>query len=62
MVLLRLSVTDPAYQQGDLARPTAILGQTPLGSLKPAQQVFANTLNTELALAHNKSKTTLQAS
>ncbi len=59
--LLRLSAADLAYQQKDLARSTAILGQIPLESLKPAQQVFASTLNAELALARSKPKAALQA-
>ncbi|MGA4817081.1 penicillin-binding protein activator [Pseudomonas aeruginosa] len=58
---LRLSAADLAYQQKDLARSTAILGQIPLESLKPAQQVFASTLNAELALARSKPKAALQA-
>lgn len=59
--LLRLSAADLAYQQKDLARSTAILGQIPLESLKPAQQVFASALNAELALARSKPKAALQA-
>ncbi|WP_410963996.1 penicillin-binding protein activator, partial [Salmonella sp. SAL4448] len=58
--LLRHSAADLAYQQKDLARSTAILGQIPLESLKPAQQVFASTLNAELALARSKPKAALQ--
>lgn len=59
--LLRLSAADLAYQQKDLARSSAILGQIPLETLKPAQQVFASTLGAELALARNKPKAALQA-
>ncbi|MGH8433416.1 MAG: penicillin-binding protein activator [Pseudomonas sp.] len=59
--LLRLSAADLAYNQKDLARATRILEQVPLDSLKPAQQIFANTVAAELALARNKPKSALQA-
>ncbi|HSC83299.1 MAG TPA: penicillin-binding protein activator, partial [Pseudomonas sp.] len=59
--LLRLSAADLAYQQQDLGRATRILDEIPQDSLKPAQQIFANTLSAELALARNKPKSALAA-
>lgn len=58
---LRLSAADLAYRQQDLGRATRILEDVPLEGLKPAQQVFASTLNAELALARNKPKSALTA-
>ncbi|WP_170842834.1 penicillin-binding protein activator [Pseudomonas panipatensis] len=60
-VLLKLSAADLAYQQKDIARSSQILDQLPLDSLKPAQQIFANTLTAQLALARNKPKAALKA-
>ncbi|MBO3277615.1 penicillin-binding protein activator [Pseudomonas schmalbachii] len=60
-VLLRLSAADLAYQQQDLGRAMQILEQVPIDTLKPAQQIFASTLNAQLALARNKPKAALQA-
>ncbi|MCU1717630.1 penicillin-binding protein activator [Pseudomonas sp. 5P_3.1_Bac2] len=58
---LRLSATDQAYKQKDFARASAILQQVPLAELPPAQQVFASTLQAELAMANNKPKAALRA-
>ena len=41
--LLRLSAADLAQRQQNNARAAQILAMVPLDSLKPAQQVFANT-------------------
>nr|WP_298136074.1 penicillin-binding protein activator [uncultured Pseudomonas sp.] len=59
--LLRLSAADQAYQQNDIGRATRILEQVQIDSLKPAQQIYANTLIAELALARNKPKAALRA-
>ncbi|WP_394561612.1 penicillin-binding protein activator [Aquipseudomonas alcaligenes] len=59
--LLRLSAADQAYRQQDIGRATRILDEVPMDSLKPAQQVFAATLQAELAMARNKPKSALQA-
>lgn len=58
--LLRLSAADLAYRQQDIGRAMRILGEVPLDSLKPAQQVFASTLAAELAMARNKPSRALQ--
>lgn len=49
--LLRLSAADKSLQQGNLSQTRQILDQVQLDQLKPAQQVFARTLEAELALA-----------
>lgn len=59
--LLRLTAADQAYRQKDLAQAVRILEQTPLDSLKPAQQIFASTLSAEIALARNNAKAALKA-
>ena len=59
--LLRLSAVDLAMRQKDIQRATQILAQVPLGSLKPAQQVFASTLAAELAMSRNQPKDALAA-
>ncbi|WP_370600797.1 penicillin-binding protein activator [Pseudomonas nitroreducens] len=59
--VLRLSAADLAYKQKDFGRSTQILDQTPMDSLKPAQQVFASTLRAQLELARNKPKAALKA-
>src|SRR5690606_41944886 len=48
--LLRLSAADQAYQKGDFAQARRILPRVPQDSLKPAQQIFAGTLQAELEL------------
>jgi uncharacterized protein len=59
--LLRLSAADQAYRQQDIGRATRILDEISLDGLKPAQQVFAATLDAELAMARNKPKSALKA-
>lgn len=59
--LLRLSAADQAWRQQDIGRATRILDEVSLDSLKPAQQVFAATLDAELAMARNKPKSALKA-
>ncbi|MDD0845471.1 penicillin-binding protein activator [Pseudomonas sp. Gutcm_11s] len=59
--LLRLSAADLAYRQQDIGRATRILDEVSIEGLKPAQQVFAATLQAELALARNKPKSALKA-
>jgi len=56
---LRLSAADLAYQQQDFMRSSSILQQVPLQNLQPAQQVYAQTLQAELALHRNKPKSAL---
>lgn len=58
---LRLSAAGMAYQQKDFARTGNILDQVSLGSLKPAQQIYASTLRAELDLQRNKPKAALRA-
>jgi outer membrane PBP1 activator LpoA protein len=60
-VLLRLAAADQALSQHNLAQAQQILETLKLDQLLPAQQMFANTLSAELALARNKPKTALQA-
>ncbi|MCQ4346044.1 penicillin-binding protein activator [Pseudomonas stutzeri] len=59
--LLRLSAADQALRGGDLALAQQILDPLALAELPPAQQVFAATLQAELALARDKPKAALQA-
>jgi len=59
--LLRLSAADQAYRQKDLGQAVRILGQVPLGDLKPAQQIFASTLSAEIALTRNNPKAALKS-
>lgn len=59
--LLRLSAADQSFQQGDLAQAREILSQVPLEQLAPAQQIFASTLQAELALAEDNPEQALQA-
>ena len=59
--LLRLSAADQAWRQQDIGRATRILDEVSLDGLKPAQQVFAATLDAELAMARNKPKSALKA-
>lgn len=59
--LLRLTAADQAYRQKDLTQAVRILEQIPPDSLKPAQQIFASTLNAEIALARSKPKVALKA-
>ena len=45
--LLRLSAADQAWRQQDIGRATRILDEVSLDGLKPAQQVFAATLDAD---------------
>lgn len=58
---LRLAAADQAYKLNDNGQAARILEQVQLDSLLPAQQIFASTLQAELALARNKPKTALKA-
>lgn len=58
---LRLSAADQSARLGDLAQARRILDALPLDSLKPAQQIFAYTLQAELAVATNRPEQALQA-
>ncbi|MQU54903.1 penicillin-binding protein activator, partial [Pseudomonas sp. FSL R10-1339] len=59
--LLRLSAADLALRQQNNARAAQILAMVPLDQLKPAQQVFANTLAAELAMNRNDPKAAVAA-
>lgn len=59
--LLRLSAADQSARGGDLLQARRILEQTPLEQLKPAPQVFAYTLQAELALAQQRPDQALTA-
>lgn len=60
-LLLKLSAADLAFQQKDISRASQILGQLPMDSMKPAQQIFANTLDAQISLARSKPKAALKA-
>jgi outer membrane PBP1 activator LpoA protein len=59
--LLRLSAADQSIQQGNRAQARQILEQITLDQLMPAQQMFARTLQAELALADNNPQRALEA-
>lgn len=59
--LLRLSAADQSMQQGDQAQARQILEQVVIEQLMPAQQMFAKTLEAELALAEGEPQRALQA-
>lgn len=59
--LLRLSAADQSIRQGNLDQARAIMEQIAIEQLPPAQQIFASTLNAELALAANDPQRALQA-
>lgn len=59
--LLRLSAADQSLQQGNSAQASKILEQVDVAQLMPAQQMFAKTLEAELALADNQPQLALQA-
>ncbi|GIZ12370.1 penicillin-binding protein activator [Pseudomonas sp. NCCP-436] len=59
--LLRLSAADQAYQQQDIARSARILELVDITSLQPAQQIFASTLQAELAMARQQPRSALKA-
>ena len=59
--LLRLSAADQSIQQGNRAQARQILEQITIDQLMPAQQMFARTLQAELALADNDPQRALEA-
>jgi outer membrane PBP1 activator LpoA protein len=59
--LLRLSAADLAARQNNPGRAAQILAQVQLELLKPGQQVFAATLDAELAMGRNQPKAALTA-
>lgn len=59
--LLRLSAADQSIQQGNRAQARQILEQITIDQLMPAQQMFARTLQAELALADNDPQRALDA-
>lgn len=59
--LLRLSAADQSMRQDNQAQARQILEQVAIEQLKPAQQMFAKTLEAELALAGNEPQRALQA-
>jgi len=58
---LRLSAADQSLQQGNQAQARQILEQVDITQLMPALQIFARTLEAELALAAGEPKSALQA-
>ena len=59
--LLRLSAADQSIQQGNQALARQILEQIDIEQLMPAQQMFAKTLDAELAIANGEPQRALQA-
>ncbi len=59
--LLRLSAADQSARQGNQAQARQILEQVDIAQLMPAQQMFAKTLEAELAIADGKPQRALQA-
>lgn len=59
--LLRLSAADQSMQQGNQAQARQILEQVAIEQLMPAQQMFAKTLEAELALAASEPQRALKA-
>ena len=60
-VQLRLAAADQSIQQGNHAQARSILEKIQLDALKPAQQIFALTLQAEIALADDKPEQAEQA-
>jgi len=58
---LRLAAADQSIQQGNRAQARSILLQVQLDALKPAQQIFALTLQAEIALADGEPEKAEQA-
>ncbi|MCW3149868.1 penicillin-binding protein activator [Stutzerimonas stutzeri] len=58
---LRLAAADQSFAKGEIARARSIIDQVPMASLKPAQQIFANTLLAEIALADDRLQQAQQA-
>ncbi len=59
--LLRLAAADQSLQQSHPDQARAILAQVAIDQLKPAQQMFAKTLEAELELARGEPQRALQA-
>lgn len=59
--VLRLSAADQSMRQGNQGQARQILEQLDLAHLMPAQQMFAKTMEAELALAANEPQRALQA-
>ncbi len=59
--VLRLSAADLANRQNNPGRAAQILAQVKMDALKPGLQVFAATLDAELALGRNQPKAALTA-
>jgi outer membrane PBP1 activator LpoA protein len=59
--LLRLSAADLANKQNNPGRAAQILAQVQIDLLKPGQQVYAVTLDAELAMGRNQPKAALTA-
>ncbi|MFC3607182.1 penicillin-binding protein activator [Stutzerimonas tarimensis] len=59
--LLRLTAAEQSYQQGNPQQARSILETIETDSLPPAQQVFANTLQAELAMQAGEPELALQA-
>lgn len=60
-VQLRLAAADQSIQQGNHAQARSILEKVQLDTQKPAQQIFALTLQAEIALADGKPEQAEQA-
>jgi len=58
---LRLAAADQSVQQGNHAQARSILEQVQVEALKPAQQIFALTLQAEIALADGEAERAVQA-
>ncbi|SEL00297.1 hypothetical protein SAMN05216214_10770 [Atopomonas hussainii] len=59
--LLRLSAANLALQQGDAKRASQVLDLVTVDQLKPAQQIFALTLDAESMLARKRPRSALRA-
>lgn len=59
-VSLYLSAADLAWQQGDSLKARTLVDSLDLDSARPAQQIFANTLLAEMALARKQPEMALQ--
>ncbi len=59
--LLRLAAADQSLQQGHPEQAREILAKVAIDQLKPAQQMFAKTLEAELELARDEPQRALQA-
>ncbi|AHY41831.1 penicillin-binding protein activator [Stutzerimonas decontaminans] len=58
---LRLAAADQSFQQDNNAQARSILEQVQVEALKPAQQIFALTLQAEIALADDEPERAVQA-